>query len=121
WRYGRRDALRMLYPPLVSLVVTLGALGWLNQPVNIFVIVGLILVLGIGRDYSVFLREGNPESFSTALGVTLAALATFCSFGMLALSAIPALHAFGLTTLIGILVSYLTVPLAVMPRARSIA
>jgi len=53
--------------------------------------------------------------------VTLAALATFCSFGMLALSAIPALHAFGLTTLIGILVSYLTVPLAVVPRARSIA
>ncbi|MHB1544776.1 MAG: MMPL family transporter [Gammaproteobacteria bacterium] len=119
-RYGRHEALRMLYPLLLSLVVTLGALGWLNQPVNIFVIVGLILVLGIGRDYSVFLREGSVDSFSTALGVTLAALATFCSFGMLTLSSIPALHAFGLTTLIGITVSYLTVPLGTAPKIRCV-
>ena len=118
WRYGRRGALQVLWPPLLSLIVTLGVLGWLNQPVNIFVIVGLILVLGIGRDYSVFLREGSIDSYSTALGVTLAALATFCSFGMLTLSMIPALYAFGLTTLIGILVSYLAVPLAVGPGTR---
>ncbi len=120
WRYGRRDTLRMLYPPLLSLAVTLGALGWLQVPVNIFVIVGLILVLGVGRDYTVFLREG-ARSPATALGVTLAALATLCSFGMLAFSAIPVLHAFGLATLIGILASYLSAPLSIAPHTREAA
>lgn len=120
WRYGRRDTLRMLYPPLLSLAMTLGALGWLHVPVNIFVIVGLILVLGVGRDYTVFLREG-AGSRSTALGVTLAALTTLCSFGMLAFSAIPALRAFGVTTLIGILVSYLSAPLSIAPDTKETA
>ena len=119
-RYGRRDTLRMLYPPLLSLAVTLGALGWLRVPVNIFVIVGLILVLGVGRDYTVFLREG-ARSQATALGVTLAALATLCSFGMLTFSAIPALHAFGLATLIGILASYLSAPLSIAPHTGEAA
>ena len=115
WRYGRRSTLRMLYPPILTLSITLGALGWLNQPVNIFVIVGLILVLGVGRDYSVFIQESIAGSASTALGVTLSALATLCSFGMLSFSSIPALHAFGLTTLIGILTSYLSIPLSIAP------
>ncbi|MGH8282557.1 MAG: hypothetical protein ACRESE_01765, partial [Gammaproteobacteria bacterium] len=117
WRYGRRDAVRMLYPPLLALAVTLGVLGWLHEPVNIFVLVGLILVLGVGRDYAVFLQEGS-HSRSTSLGVTLAALTTLCSFGMLVFSAIPALHAFGLATLIGILVSYLSAPLSIPPDTR---
>jgi len=120
WRYGRRNTLRMLYPPLLSLAVTLGVLGWLQVAVNIFVIVGLILVLGVGRDYTVFLREG-AGSRSTALGVTLAALTTLCSFGLLAFSAIPALHAFGLATLIGILSSYLSAPLSIAPDTRETA
>ncbi|MGA9852065.1 MAG: MMPL family transporter [Gammaproteobacteria bacterium] len=120
WRYGRRDAVHMLYPPLLALAVTLGVLGWLHEPVNIFVLVGLILVLGVGRDYTVFLREG-ARSRATALGVTLAALTTLCSFGMLIFSAIPALHAFGLATLIGILVSYLSAPLSIAPDIKDTA
>lgn len=120
WRYGWRDAPRMLYPPLLALAVTLGALGWLRVPVNIFVLVGLLLVLGVGRDYTVFLREGLG-SRATALGVTLAALTTLCSFGMLIFSAIPALHAFGLATLIGILVSYLSAPLSIAPDSLETA
>lgn len=115
WRYGRREAVRMLYPPLLALGVTLGALGWLGEPVNIFVVVALILILGLGRDYAVFLREGGARQRSPALAVTLSALTTLCSFGLLSLSQIPALHAFGLATLIGILASYLTAPLSLPP------
>ncbi|MGB9430280.1 MAG: hypothetical protein WCC11_10490, partial [Gammaproteobacteria bacterium] len=118
WRYGRREALRMLYPPLLALGVTLGALGWLGQPINIFVVVALILILGLGRDYAVFLREGGIRHVSTALAVTLSALTMLCSFGLLALSRIPALHVFGLATLIGILVSYLSTPLSLPPIRR---
>ncbi|MDE2234182.1 MAG: MMPL family transporter [Gammaproteobacteria bacterium] len=110
-RYGRREAIRMLYAPLFALAVTLGTLGWLHVPVTIFVVVALILILGLGRDYAVFLREGGMRR-TTALAVTLSALTTLCSFGLLSLSHIPALHAFGLTALIGILASYLSSPLS---------
>lgn len=119
WRYGRREALRMLYPPLLSLGVTLGALGWLGVPMNIFVVVALILILGLGRDYAVFLREGGVRQRSPALAVTLSACTTLASFGLLALSQIPALHAFGLATLIGILASYLSAPLSLPPANRN--
>jgi len=118
WRYGRREAVRMLYPPLLALGVTLGALGWLGEPVNIFVVVALILILGLGRDYAVFLREGGALRRSPALAVTLSALTTVSSFGLLALSQTAALHAFGLATLIGILASYLSAPLSLPPTSR---
>ncbi|HET7921528.1 MAG TPA: hypothetical protein VFM15_02110, partial [Gammaproteobacteria bacterium] len=119
WRYGRREALRMLYPPLLALGVTLGALGWLGVPLNVFVVVALILILGLGRDYAVFLREGGALRRSPALAVTLSAATTLASFGLLALSQIPALHAFGLATLIGILASYLAAPLSLPPTPRN--
>ena len=118
WRYGRREALRMLFPPLLALAVTLGALGWLGEPLNIFVVVALILILGLGRDYSVFLREGGAQQRSPALAVTLSAITMLFSFGLLAVSRIPALHAFGLATLIGILASYLSAPLSLPPLPR---
>lgn len=121
WRYGRREAVRMLYPPLLALGVTLGALGWLGEPMNIFVVVALILILGLGRDYAVFLREGGARQRSPALAVTLSALTTLCSFGLLSLSQIPALHVFGLATLIGILASYLSAPLSLSPTPRDAA
>lgn len=119
WRYGRREAVRMLYPPLLAMGITLGALGWLGEPVNIFVVVALILILGLGRDYAVFLREGGGQQRSPALAVTMSALTTLCSFGLLSLSQIPALHAFGLATLIGILASYLSAPLSLPPVPRN--
>jgi predicted exporter len=112
WRYGRREALRMLYPPLLALGVTLGVLGWLGEPLNIFVVVALILVLGLGRDYAVFLREGGATRRSPALAVSLSALTMLFSFGLLSVSSIPALHVFGIATLVGILASYLSAPLS---------
>ena len=118
WRYGRREALRMLYTPLLALGVTLGVLGWLGEPVNIFVIVALILILGLGRDYTVFLREGGAQRRSPALAVSLSALTMLCSFGLLALSAVPALHAFGIATLAGILASFLSAPLSLPPKGK---
>ena len=115
WRYGRREALRMLYPPLLALGLTLGVLGWLGEPINLFVVVALILILGLGRDYAVFLREGGAARRSPALAVSLSAMTMVFSFGLLAVSSIPALHVFGIATLVGILASYLSAPLSLPP------
>lgn len=115
WRYRWREGLRMVYPPLLAMGITLGVMGWLGEPVNVFVVVALILILGLGRDYAVFLREVGARERSPALAVTLSAITTLLSFGLLALSSIPALHVFGLATGIGILASYLLAPLSLPP------
>lgn len=113
-RYGWRGAVRVMLAPVVAVLCALGLLGWLNVPVNVFVVMALILVLGIGVDYTIFLRETRSHAgAATRIAVMLSAFTTVSAFGLLTLSRIPALHAFGLTILIGIVVAFLTSPLAV--------
>jgi predicted exporter len=112
WRYRWREAVRMLYPPVLALVLTLGALGWLGIALNIFSVVALILILGLGRDYAVFLREAGASERPAALTVALSAATTIIGFGLLAFSETPALQSFGLATGLGIFFSYLVTPLS---------
>ncbi len=111
WRYGVLGGLVILLSPLTAALVTLGILGWLGEPVNVFVVVALMLVAGVGVDYALFLREGSSHLRSTGFAVALAAATTLASFGLLGASRIPALHVFGLTVAIGILVAWLVAPL----------
>lgn len=117
-RYRLGEALRMLYPPLLALALTLGILGWIGAPLNIFSVVALILILGLGRDYAVFLREVGAREAPVAMAVLLSAATTVIAFGLLAFSRIPALHAFGLATGLGIALSALLTPLS-LPPARA--
>lgn len=114
-RYGPRGGSAAMIPPLAAAMVTLGVLGWLGQPINVFVVVGLMLVAGIGVDYAVFLREGaGRHRAATGLAVALAAVTTLASFGLLGVSRIPSIHAFGLTVATGIVVCWLAAPLALV-------
>jgi predicted exporter len=72
----------------------------------------LLLVLGIGVDYALFFRETGSENPATLLAIALSSLTTLLAFGLLSLSATTAVHAFGLTILVGILVAFLLSPMA---------
>lgn len=116
WRYGRRGALRVLLPPLAGIVFSVAALGYLGQPLTLFHLMALMLVLGVGANYAVFLREGEPHSAHTPgaayAGVLLSAVTALLSFGLLALSSMPALQHFGLTLLLGIGFTALLAPVS---------
>jgi len=72
----------------------------------------LVLVLAIGVDYAVFCAETKEEYKAvTMLAVALAACTALMSFGLLALSEVTAVHAFGATMLVGILLAFLLAPL----------
>lgn len=116
-RFGRR-AWRSLVPTLLASLLALAILALLGQPLQLFNILALLLILGMGVDYGIFLLE-NPGKDLTRpfLSVTLAAASTLLSFGLLALSATPALHVFGLTMLLGIGLSWLLTP-AFMPSTQ---
>jgi predicted exporter len=100
WRYGR-SAWRAWLPTVIASIVTLAALGALQQPLQLFNVLALALLLGVGVDYGVFLLEHRGDG-AAWVAVALGAASTWLAFGLLALSATPALRAFGLTLLIGL-------------------
>lgn len=118
-RYRRR-AWRALAPPLLASLLTLGLFGWIGQPLQLFHVLAGLLVLGLGVDYGIFLLESASGQRAHAwLTVGLSAASALLSFGLLALSHSPPLHAFGLTMLCGMLLVWLLAPLFTHPGAAA--
>ncbi len=121
WRYGWAGGFRVVLPPLAAAGLTLSLLAVVGQPINLFNILALLMVLGIGIDYTLFFRElshsdetANRESYRfTLMAITLSALTTLLSFGLLALSETAAISSFGITVLVGISFCYLLSPFSI--------
>lgn len=111
-RYGIRGGLAVMVAPLAAAIASLGVQGLLGEPLTLFNILALLLVLGIGVDYGIFFRETGAECPSTLVAIALSTITTLLAFGLLALSATAAVHAFGLTILVGIGVAFLLSPVA---------
>ena len=99
----RRSSWRALAPAALASLLALALLGIAGEGLQLFHLLALMLLLGIGVDYGIFLQEpGNQDDGAAWLAVAVSALSTLLSFGLLALSQTPALRAFGLTMAIGI-------------------
>jgi predicted exporter len=70
-------------------------------------VLGLLLVLGLGVDYGIFLREGSAARPVTLLAISIAAVTTLLSFGMLSASVTPFIHSLGLAVLLGVASTWL--------------
>ena len=95
-RYGRR-AWRAWLPTALATFGTLALLALFGQPLQLFNVLALALLLGIGIDYGIFLLEREEADAGSAwLAVVLGACSTWLSFG--------------LTLLFGILIVWLSAP-----------
>jgi predicted exporter len=115
-------------PALFGSAATLGLLAWLGIPGNVLHVVSLVLVLGLGVDYGVYLVEAREGSIGLSIrGILLGAATTAVSFGALAFSSNTAIHTLGLTSAIGIAFTTATCPLVIFivrgrgPSGRSSA
>ncbi len=116
WRY-RRGVVRVLAPSLLAVLLAPPIAALFGLPFTFFGAMALVLILSIGVDYAVFCAETAPARRQVnMLAVALAAGSTILSFGMLAASQVFAVHAFGLTMLIGITIAFLLAPLARRPE-----
>nr|WP_256657305.1 MMPL family transporter [Pseudomonas sp. 2FE] len=110
--FGLHGALRTLAVSLLAALASLASLGWLGQPLTLFSLFGLLLVTAIGVDYAIIMRERVGGAATSLLGTLLAALTTWLSFGLLALSSTPAVSNFGLAVGLGLVFSFLLAPWA---------
>lgn len=101
-RYGPLAAARLLSAPLGAALLTLALLGACGGALNLFHVLGLFVVLGLGVDYAVFLREGVASRAATVLAISLSTVGAVLSYGLLSFSATPFIRAIGLTLLIGV-------------------
>jgi predicted exporter len=113
WRYGVSGAVWTVLPPAVAALLVPAVVSLTGQPFTFFHAMGLVLVIGIGADYTIFcaeIREGYQSV--TMLSILLAAALTLLSFGLLAFSGTLAVQSFGVTMLIGVTAAYLLAPIA---------
>ena len=118
-RYGAGRAALMILPTLTGLTwaPVLGAA--LGVPFTVFSLMALLLVLGVGVNYSIFLWEGGTRSRAALAGVIASSLTTLLSFGLLAFCSLPALAWLGITLSFGILLALALTPLALaMPDTK---
>lgn len=99
---------RVLLPVGAALLATLGLLHLAGQLISLFHLVALLLVLGIGIDYSLFFARGGntQEQDDTGHALALCAISSLSVFVILASSQLPVLHAIGATVALGILSSF---------------
>ena len=114
-RYGFASALRVVLSPALASVATLGVFGLIGEALNLFSTFSLLLVLGIGIDYAIFLREGRRSPLSSMIAVLVCAATALLSFGMLAFSSTPFIHSFGLTMLLGITLAVVVAQVLAVP------
>ena len=103
-------ALRVMLPVFCGVVVVSAFLHLIGQRFSLFHLASLLLVVGIGLDYSLFFnrRHESAEEYSrTVQALIICSSTTVLVFGMLAFSEFPVLQAIGATAALGSLLSLL--------------
>jgi predicted exporter len=108
----RKRAWRAMAPAVLGVGAGLGSLGWSGLPLNLFALLALALILGMGIDYGIFVQENRRRKTRAAalVAINLGAATNMLAFGMLVFSTTPALKAFGLVLAVGLGVAWLTAP-----------
>jgi predicted exporter len=92
------------------MAVTAATLSLLGEPLSLFHLASLLLVLGIGLDYGLFFdrcQNQGGDCTRTTGALLICCSTTLLVFGLLAASPLPVLHAIGLTVSLGVVTTLL--------------
>jgi predicted exporter len=105
-----KRALHVLLPVGAALVLTVMTLVAFGVLLSVFHLVALLLVLGIGLNYALFLERvaaDSKERARTRLALAVCSISTIATFGILSFSSTPVLSAMGSTVAVGAMLSLL--------------
>ncbi|RLD86055.1 MAG: hypothetical protein DRJ02_09275 [Bacteroidetes bacterium] len=109
--YGRIElTIITMIPVLVSWIWTVGIMGLFGISFNIFNVIILTFIFGLGIDYSIFIMRGLIQGYKYGLkdlssykvSVLLSVLTTVLGIGVLIFAKHPALRSIALMSIIGI-------------------
>jgi predicted exporter len=92
-----------------SIAATIALNALVLDQLSIFNLIALVLVAGLGLDYTLFLsrRESREEMQMTRHAVVVCVVSTFLAFFILAFSAVPILASLGFTVATGVALNFL--------------
>lgn len=102
--------LRVLLPVTAAVTGVVTVLSAVAQPLSMFHLVALLLVVGVGLDYGLFfnrIAEDDTERERTTRALAICGISTALVFGLLSFSQTPVLHAIGSTVAIGVILCFL--------------
>ncbi|MBW2398696.1 MAG: hypothetical protein JRG80_05420 [Deltaproteobacteria bacterium] len=108
-----RPVLAAFVPSVLVTLIVLAVLAMIGTPANLLHVMSLVMVMGIGVDYGIFCVDSarwRNDFGATLLSLLLSCLTTAFVFGALAFSSQPSLRAIGITTGVGVLLSFLLAP-----------
>jgi predicted exporter len=110
WLRSLPRLLAVCKPLLLAVLLTMAGFTLAGVPLGILHLVGLLLVVAVGSNYSLFmdwLRHQSSADEDTLASLLLANITIVLSFGLIALSQIPALSAIGRVVAPGALLALL--------------
>jgi predicted exporter len=102
---SRPRVTRVLAPLILTTFVVVAVLQAAGVPLNLFHLISLVLVAGLGLDYALFFEhaaDDPAEQRRTLHAVLVCSLSTFVVFALLAMSSLPVLRAIGMPVAIGV-------------------
>lgn len=117
-RLGWRQGTLTVIPSVLSLGAGLAALAFSGHSLNLFSLLALVLVLGIGINYTLFFSNPRGTPITSLLAVMLAMATTLLTLGMLVFSSTQAIASFGIVLCSGIFTAFLLSPLALPVKRR---
>jgi predicted exporter len=108
-----------LAPLAAAVIITFSLLVLSGDPLSIFHLVGLLLVVAVGSNYALFFERqaaSAEERERTLVSLLFANVTTMLGFGLLAFSKVPVLHAIGSTVGIGAILSLAFSAILITPR-----
>ena len=107
-----RPALRasiILMPVIFAVLLSISIQLMLGTQLSLFHVLALLLIFGIGLDYSLFFDRtcfSSNEQQHRLHGIFISAISTIITFGILGFSDIPVLSALGQTVTLGVLACF---------------
>lgn len=119
WQFGVRKGLLSVVPSLLSLSTGLAVLAVMGQALNLFALLALVLVLGIGINYTLFFSNPRGTPTTSMFATALSFATTQLTLGMLIFSQTQAISSFGLVLSSGIFTAFLLSPLALVSKHKT--
>lgn len=104
WIFGFKKGIKILTPPLLGTCFVISILSIFNQPLNMFNILAMFLIVGFSLDYSIFRACGGKNSKDAVL---ISFISSAISFLLLSFTGFKLISSLGLVLFLGITSSYI--------------